>query len=107
MFPVQVEFHWDELLVSYAARTNGLLGVEDLFKDLDISPQAFHAGNAVAVNRFAMSRGSTQNGPAQRRSVQLRSTALLLPVNCSQTNIFSGASSASALLACVNTSGRS
>lgn len=56
MFPVQVEFHRDELLVSYAARiarANGLLGVEDLFKDLEISAQAFHTGNAVAVNRFA------------------------------------------------------
>lgn len=60
MFPVQVKFHRDELLVSYAARTapaNGLLGVEDLFKDLEISAQAFHAGNAVAVKRFAAVAG--------------------------------------------------
>ena len=56
MFPVQVEFHRDELLVSYAARTaraNGLLGVEDLFKDLEISAQAFHAGDSGAIERFA------------------------------------------------------
>lgn len=60
MFPVQVEFHRDELLVSYAARTaraNGLLGVEDLFKDLEITSQAFHAGNAGAVKRFAVVAG--------------------------------------------------
>jgi hypothetical protein len=60
MFPVQVEFHRDELLVSYAARTaraNGLLGVADLFKDLEISAQAFHAGDSSAIERFVSVAG--------------------------------------------------
>ena len=60
MFPVQVEFHRDELLVSYAGRTaraNGLLGVADLFKDLEISAQAFHAGDSSAIERFASVAG--------------------------------------------------
>lgn len=68
MFPVQVEFHRDELLVSYAGRTaraNGLLGVADLFKDLEISPQAFHAGDSTAIERFASVAGID---PEQARS---------------------------------------
>lgn len=60
MFPVQVEFHRDERLASFASRTaraNGLLGLDDLFKDLEISAQAFHAGDSGAIDRFAAIAG--------------------------------------------------
>lgn len=60
MFPVQVEFHANELLVSYAsrlARANGLIGIADLFNDLQISAQAFHVGESSAINRFALVTG--------------------------------------------------
>lgn len=56
MFPVHVDFHPDELLVSYAsrlARANGLLGINDLFRDFEIAPQAFHLGESRAINLFA------------------------------------------------------
>ena len=72
MFPVQVEFHVGELLVSYAsrlARANGLIGIADLFNDLQISAQAFHVGESSAINRFALVTGID---PERARSQSFR-----------------------------------
>ena len=60
MFPVHVDFHPDELLVSYAsrlARANGLLGIDDLFRDFEIAPHAFHGGESRAISLFAQVTG--------------------------------------------------
>jgi hypothetical protein len=60
MLPVHGNFHPDELLVSYAsrlARANGLLGIDDLFRDFEIVPQAFHGGECHAIKRFAQVTG--------------------------------------------------
>lgn len=60
MLPVQVPFHADEPLVSFAARlaaANGLQSGLDLLTDFRISQQGFLAGKDQAVAKFAQLAG--------------------------------------------------
>lgn len=87
MFPVHVDFHPDEPLISYAsrlARANGLLGIDDLFRDFEIAPHA-ESGNFVRIRKCVKSggvQGADNKGitmPVSVRSVQQSVSAAKAP----------------------------